>query len=45
MATDDKKVYLPKQHVRRGKAGYKGDNVVLVDRAGQTEPATKSKGK
>lgn len=29
----DRKIFLPKQHVRRGHAGYKGDpnQVVVVD--------------
>jgi hypothetical protein len=27
----DEKIYLPKQRVRRGKAGYKGKNIVVVN--------------
>ena len=27
----DSKIYLPQQKVRRGKAGYKGKNVVVID--------------
>lgn len=33
----DTKVYLPKQHVRRGVAGYKGKDVVVVDPATRKE--------
>jgi hypothetical protein len=48
----DDKVYLPKQRVRRGRAGYKGKNVVVVNdpaaaqeraAARNTEKATDSK--
>lgn len=36
---EDTKVYLPKQHVRRGVAGYKGDDVVVVDTDGSRQSA------
>lgn len=37
----DKKVYVPKQHVKRGVAGYFGANVVVVDaKTGDEKPAT-----
>lgn len=29
----DTKIYLPKQKVRRGVAGYQGKNIVVVDPA------------
>ena len=41
----DTKVYLPKQQIepRRGVAGYKGKDIVVVDPAtGNEKPATKS---
>lgn len=42
----DNKIYVPKQTVRRGKAGYRGDNVVVVDReSGKETVAPKGKGK
>lgn len=28
---DNDPIYLPKQHVRRGKAGYKGKNIKVVE--------------
>jgi hypothetical protein len=28
---DDKKIYVPKQKVKRGVAGYRGKDVVVVD--------------
>jgi hypothetical protein len=31
----DKKIYVPQQKVRRGKAGYKGDVVVIDPDTGQ----------
>lgn len=34
-AVADDKVYLPQQKVRRGTAGYKGKNVVVVDSDGK----------
>lgn len=39
----DTKVYLPKQNVRRGIAGYRGDNIVVVDKNGKTEKAPPKK--
>ena len=46
MADTDKKVYLPKQHVKRGVAGYRGENIVVVDAKGKTaEAPTKRKAK
>lgn len=42
----DTKVYLPRQTVRRGKAGYKGKDVVIVDpKTSKAEPAPTGKGK
>lgn len=35
----DTKVYLPKQNVKRGKAGYKGKDVIVVDANGKQEAA------
>ena len=38
----DSKVYLPKQHVRRGKTGYKvAENVVVVDETGKEDKSAK----
>lgn len=39
----DKNIYVPKQVVKRGKAGYRGANVIVVDAKGDTQPAQKSK--
>lgn len=40
MAADDApKVYLPKQRVKRGVAGYRGKNIVVVDGEGKTKNA------
>jgi hypothetical protein len=36
MATDTK-VYLPKQKSRRGVAGYRGSNIVVVDADGKED--------
>ena len=36
MATDTK-VYLPKQQTRRGVAGYRGKNIVVVDTDGKED--------
>jgi hypothetical protein len=38
----DEKVYLPKQKIRRGTAGYKGKNVVVVDEDGKPVKASKN---
>ena len=41
---DDDKVYMPRQLTKRGKAGYKGKNVVIVERDGKTQtPANADK--
>jgi hypothetical protein len=37
---EDTKVYLPRQRVRRGTAGYRGKNIVVVDPdTGKTDAA------
>lgn len=35
---DEEKVYLPLQRSRRGKAGYRGENIVVVDDKGREHP-------
>lgn len=35
----DEPIYLPQQRTRRGIAGYKGDNVVVVQADGKKEEA------
>ena len=44
MATDTK-VYLPKQTSRRGVAGYRGSNIVVVDREGKEDKKATSEAK
>jgi hypothetical protein len=41
----DQPIYLPQQKTRRGVAGYRGDNVIVVDAKGHPEeaPANKTK--
>lgn len=39
----DTKVYLPKNKARRGVAGYKGDNIVVVDPATGKEDTAATK--
>lgn len=41
----DQPIYLPQQKTRRGVAGYRGDNVVVVQASGDTEPAPPNKTK
>lgn len=41
----DKPIYLPQQRTRRGLAGYRGDNVIVVQADGSPEeaPANRTK--
>lgn len=41
----DTKIFVPKQPVKRGVAGYRGKNVVVVDRRGKPEAAPEKKSK
>lgn len=41
---EDTKVYLPQQRVKRGVAGYRGEDIVVVDPdTGKTKAAPSSK--
>lgn len=45
MATNEGTIYLPKQHVKRGrgKPGYKGDNIKVVEDPAKAEAADREK--
>lgn len=39
VADKDGKVYMPKQTTRRGVAGYRGNNIIVVDAKGKPDPS------
>lgn len=39
------KIYVPKQRVKRGVAGYRGKNIVVVDAKGRQDAAPEKKSK
>ncbi|HEY6568606.1 MAG TPA: hypothetical protein VI341_13905 [Actinomycetota bacterium] len=43
MATE--KIYLPKQRVKRGVAGYRGKDIVVMDARNKAEAAPEKKAK